>query len=200
VVEVGGKPQIITTGTKASRAHDLKTGELLWSCGGMTQNCIPTPIHRDGVVYLMSGFRGAALQAISLDGAKGDLTGGKQVLWSYARDTSYTPSALLYGGMLFFLKGNNGTLTCLDAATGKPHYEGLRIDGLRTVYSSPVGADGRVYITSREGATKVLALDKEYKELATNQLDDTFDATMALVGDEIFLRGRKNLYCIGAAK
>jgi len=65
----------------------------------------------------------------------------------------------------------------------------------------PLGqGDDRVYITAREGATKVIALGKEYKELATNQLDDTFDATMALVDDEIFLRGRKNLYCIGAPR
>ena len=197
VVDVDGKAQIIATGTKASRGYDLKSGAVVWSCSGMTQNCIPTPIHKDGVVWLMSGYRGASLQAIQLSGAKGDLTGGDKVVWSYGKDTSYTPSALLAGGMLFFMKGNNGVLTCLDAATGKPHYEGLKVDGLRTVYSSPVSADGRVYITSREGVTKVIALDKEYKELASNQLDDTFDGTMALVDDEIYLRGRKQLYCIG---
>lgn len=198
VVDVAGKPQVILTGTKASRAYDLKTGEVVWSCGGMTQNCIPTPIHEQGVAFLMSGYRGASLQAIKLEGAKGDLTGTGQVLWSYGKDTSYTPSALLYDGLLYFLKNNNGVLSCVDAANGKPVYEAQKLDGVRTVYSSPIGADGRVYITSREGATKVIAAGREYKELATNQLDDTFDATMAMVGDVIYLRGRKSLYCIGA--
>ena len=42
----------------------------IWSIGGMTTNCIPTPIHHEGVVYLMSGFRGSALQAIRLEGAR----------------------------------------------------------------------------------------------------------------------------------
>jgi len=200
VVEVGGKPQVILTGTQASRGYDLRTGEVVWSHGGMTENCIPTPIHDQGVVYLMSGFRGACLQAIRLAGAVGDLTGSKQVLWSHDRETSYTPSGLLHGGLFYFLKGNNGSLSCLDAATGAVHYEGQKVDGLRTVYSSPVAAGGRIYITSREGTTKVIAPGPKYEELATNQLDDTFDATMALVGDVIYLRGRKNLYCIGAAE
>lgn len=197
VTTVGGKQQVILTATKASRAYDLKTGEVVWSCGGMTDNCIPTPIVDQGVAFLMSGYRGASLQAIALEGAKGDLTGSKNVLWSLAKDTSYTPSALLHGGLLYFLKGNNGSLSCVEAATGKPCYEGQRLEGAKTVYASPVAADGRVYITSREGVTKVIAAGKEYKELATNTLEDTFDGTMALVGDLIWLRGRKSLYCIG---
>jgi outer membrane protein assembly factor BamB len=163
----------------------------------MTDNCIPTPIHRDGIVWLMSGFRGSMLQAVRLAGAKGDLSGTDHVLWSHGQNTSYTPSALLYGDYLYFLRVNNGVLSCVDAKTGKVFYDGERL-GLRTVYSSPVGAGGRVYITSREGQTKVIALGKEYEELASNQLDDVFDASAAIVDDRIYLRGAANLYCIGA--
>ncbi|MFQ5505343.1 MAG: hypothetical protein ACE5F1_11170, partial [Planctomycetota bacterium] len=84
----------------------------------------------------------------------------------------------------------------LDAETGEVHYEGQRLDGIRTIYSSPVGANGRVYLSSRTGTTKVIKLGPVYEELATNRLDDGFDASMAIVGDEIYLRGMRNLYCI----
>ena len=87
-------------------------------------------------------------------------------------------------------------LSCLDAKTGAPHYEGQRLDGVRTIYSSPVGAGGKVYLTSRDGLTKVIKLGPKYEELASNQLDDGFDASAAIIGDEIYMRGRENLYCI----
>ncbi len=199
IVSVEGKPQVIVPGTGMSRAYDLKSGEVVWSLGGMTRNCIPSPNYADGVVYLMSGFRGNSLQAVRLEGAKGDLIGGPNVLWTHDRKTSYVPSALLYDGLLYFLSGNSGSLTCMDAETGDVLYEDQRLDGVRSVYSSPVGADGRVYITSRKGATKVLAHGREYEELATNQLDDGVDASLVIVDDRIYLRGTKSLYCIAVA-
>jgi len=136
------------------------------------------------------------VQAIRLDGAQGDITDTDHVLWSHNRGASYVTSALLYGDYLYFLRTNNAVLTCVDPKTGEVHYEGQRMDGLRSVYSSPVGANGRVYITSREGVTKVLELGPEYKELATNTLEDGIDATLVVVGDTIYARGRNNLYCI----
>ncbi len=198
VVEVDGRAQVILPATNASRGYDLETGEEVWSCTGMTTNCIPTPIHRDGVVYLMSGFRGNALQAIRLSGARGVLDGTDHVLWSHNQNTSYVPSALLYGERLYFLRSNNGVLSCLDAATGNVHYEGQRL-GLRTVYASPVGAGGHVYLTSRDGKTVVVADGDEYRVVAENQLDDVFDASIAVVGDVLYLRGRQHLYCVAAS-
>jgi len=196
VATVNGKPQVITSATNRTRAYDLANGDLVWSLAGMTANCIPTPIHRDGTVWLMSGYRGASLQAVDLANAKGEIDGSKSVLWNHGRDTSYVPSALLYGHNIYFLAGNNGVLSCLDAKTGKVHYARQRVRGLRTIYSSPVGAGGHVYLTSREGKTTVIENGPTYKEVASNQLDDVFDATMVIVDNEIFLRGRENLYCI----
>lgn len=196
ITPVGGKPQVIVTASGASRGYDLETGKEIWSCRGMVANCIPTPIHVGDLVYLMSGHRGSSLQAVKVNGAKGDITESKKhVVWEYGRGTSYTPTGLVHDGRIYFLRRNEGVLTCLDAATGKVHYEGQRL-GLRSVYSSLIGAGGRIYITSREGVTKVVRPGNEYKEIATNRLDDTIDATAAIVGDELYLRGRKHLYCI----
>lgn len=196
VAEVDGRPQIVIPAPKLSRGYDLESGEQIWACGGMTANCIPSPVFGDGIVYLMSGFRGSSMQAIRLSGATGDIDFSDSYVWDHRRGTSYVPSALLYDGYLYFLRLNNGVLSCLDAKTGNVHYEGQRMAGMRTIYASPVGAAGRVYLTSRSGTTKVIKLGPEYEELATNELDDEFDASAAIVGDELFLRGRNNLYCI----
>jgi hypothetical protein len=65
------------------------------------------------------------------------------------------------------------------------------------VYSSPVGAAGRLYVTSRDGITEVLSHgEKELKTLAVNRLDDRFSASAALVGRDLILRGERYLYCI----
>ncbi len=143
----------------------------------------------------MTGFDVSMLQAVRLDGAKGDLSASKNLLWTHTRNTSYAPSPLVYGDFVYFLRRNSGVLSCLDRETGNVHYEGQRMR-MRSVYSSPVGAAGRVYLTSREGVTKVIKLGASYEEIATNQLDDVFTASAAIVGDQIFLRGAENLYCI----
>ena len=78
VVPADGRHQVVVSATNASRAYDLETGDVVWSCTGMTGNCIPTPIYADGIVYLMSGFRSSRLQAIKVSGAKGDITGSNQ--------------------------------------------------------------------------------------------------------------------------
>ena len=161
----------------------------------MTTNVIPSPVTANGLVYVMSGFRGAALQAIRLEGAKGYLGDTDCVQWTHDRNTPYTPSGLLYDGLLYFTRVNTGVLSCLEAADGTVHYEGARLEGVRELYASPVGADGRVYIPSREGVTSVIQAGKEFKLLATNKLDDCFDASPVVVGKELYLRG-KNLYCL----
>jgi outer membrane protein assembly factor BamB len=110
--------------------------------------------------------------------------------------TPYTPSPLLYGESLYFLKRNSAVLSTLNAKTGVALYGTQRLEGVGDVYSSPVGANGRVYITDRDGNTLVIRHGSEFEILASNSLDDGFDASAAIVDDEIFLRGKKHLYCI----
>ncbi|MCG8403851.1 MAG: PQQ-like beta-propeller repeat protein [Phycisphaerales bacterium] len=196
VVEHEGKPQVVTASTGYVRSYDLKSGDVLWRCGGLTSNVISTPVSDFGMIFAMSGRRGDALLAIRYPGATGDITDSKAVVWQHDKDTSYVPSPLLYDDTLYFLKRSNAILSCFNAKTGKKYYAQQRLEGVDGVYASPVGADGRVYIAGRNGTTVVIKRGPEFEVLATNFLDDGFDASPAIAGNELYLRGRRHLYCI----
>ncbi|NQW02729.1 MAG: PQQ-binding-like beta-propeller repeat protein [Acidobacteria bacterium] len=197
ITTVNGKGQVITGAMNQIQAYDLETGAPIWHTTGLTMNPIPSPVAEDGIAILMSGYRGNRLKAINLAEAKGDITDTPAVAWTYERDTPYVPSPLLYDGVLYFVKSNNGILSVLDAKTGSPHYIQQRLDAVPNVFASPVGADGRVYIVGRDGSTMVLRHGPTFEVLATNTLDDGFDASPALVGGEMFLKGYRFLYKIG---
>jgi outer membrane protein assembly factor BamB len=103
---------------------------------------------------------------------------------------------LLYGGRLYFFASNNGILSCYDAQSGRALLEAERLEDLAGVYASPVGASGRVYLVGRNGVTLVLKQSERLEVLATNRLDEKVDASPALVGSELFLRGKAHLYCL----
>ena len=110
--------------------------------------------------------------------------------------TRYVPSPLLVDNLLYFLANNDAKLTCLDSKTGSPNYEAERLEGVFSVYASPVAAKDRLYVLGREGACAVLKKGPKLEILATNKLDEKTDASPALAGKDIFIRGRQNLYCI----
>ena len=196
VVDVAGKAQVVINATNRTRGYDLQTGEVIWEIGGMTVNTIPSPVHDGSTAYVMSGYRGSIVQAIRLAEAQGNLNNSSAVAWTYDRDTPYVPSPLLYGDYLYFLKVNKGLLSCLNAKDGSSLYGPVRLEGIQNIYSSPIAADGRVYLTGRSGTTMVLQNGPDFKVLATNQLDDKIDASGAIAGTELYLRGHNYLYCI----
>ena len=195
VVEVNGKAQLITSATNKVRSYDAETGEVIWEATGMTRNVIPNPMYADGILYLLSGFRGNAIKAIDLAKAKGDITGTGTILWEYNQDAPYTPSPVLMDGKLYFLKGNNGVMTCLDAKDGKVVYSNQKVEGISTIFSSPTGCKDKIYIAAT-GAVLVVKAGSEFSVLATNTLDDTFHASPVIVGNDLILRGFKSLYYI----
>ncbi len=196
VVEHDGKPQVITSATNRIRSYDLATGELIWECGGMTRNTIPTPVAANGMVYFTSGFRGNALLAIQLEKAKGDITDSDAIVWRHDKDTPYVPSPLLYGDTLYFLENNRAVVSCFNAMTGQEYYVRQRLEGMNNTFVSPVGASERIYFTGSNGVTLVLKRGPKFEVLATNSLDDNFTASPAITDKEIYLRGHKYVYCI----
>ena len=197
VVEHEGRAQVIVNGMNRLRSYDLQTGNVVWEAPGTTMNPIPSPVAADGMVFATSGFRGNNLKAVRLAGAKGDISASGAIAWTLDRDTPYVPSPLLYDGILYLLKTNSGILSAFDAKSGAPHYQAQRLDGLNEVFSSPVGAGGRVYITDRTGVTLVLRNSPKFELLAKNTLDDGVDASPAIVDNTLYIRGYTSLYAIG---
>lgn len=195
VLDHSGKTQVIVNGSNRVRSYDIKSGELIWECGGQAMNPVATPVVYDDLGIFMTGRRGHVAQAIRLD-SRGDVSDSKQVAWEFLDGTPYVPSPLLYGKRLYFTKSLNAILTCVEADTGEPLYENKRLPGLESIYSSLVGAGGNVYISSRNGSTLVLKDGPEFEVLATNDLGKTIDATLAIAGNEIFIRTEQQLYCI----
>ncbi len=195
VVEHEGRKQIVMNGQNYARAYDLESGKELWRCSGQTVRPAASPVAADGVVYVGSGFRGAFLGAFRLDG-RGDIEGTDSVVWTIHRDTPDIGSPLLSNGRIYFYKQRSGILSCVDAATGRPHYGPSRIAGLSSIYASPIAAGGHVYLTDRSGTTVVIKDADQLQIVATNSVGETVDATPAPVDDQLFIRGEKHLFCI----
>lgn len=196
IVEHGDGVQVVIAATRRVRGYDLSTGKVIWECGGLSGNVVATPVAADGVVYVANSYETRAMLAIRLDAAKGDITGTGAVAWTRNRDTPYVPSPVLYGGSLCFLKHYQGIMTCVDARTGETQFGPERVPGIQNVYASLVGAAGRIYIVDRGGTTAVIRQGPKFELLASNRLDDSFSASPAIVGDEMFLRGATSLYCL----
>lgn len=193
-VDVNGRLQVITSATNQVRAYDFETGDVVWTATGLTRNVIPNPVFANGILYIMSGFRGSALMAIEISKAKGDITGSDAILWTYNQDTPYTPQPLLMNNKLYFLRVNNGFLSCIDARTGEPIYSKQNLKDISTLYSSPTGVNGRLYIAAGKTVMVIKGGD-EFEVLASNKLDDDFHASPVITGNLLILRGFENLYC-----
>ena len=198
-IEVNGKTQVVVSATTLIRSYDLETGDIIWQCSGQTRNVIPSPVVGFGMVYCTSGFRGSALQAIEL-GRTGDLSDTDAIKWQVKEATPYVPSPLLYDGRIYVCSSNQEVISCYDAKTGGPHFVKQKMDEMKGVYASPTAATGRIYLVGRNGVSYVLKSSDKFEVLTVNTLDDKFDCSPAFVGDEMYLKGKQNLYCIAASK
>lgn len=201
------KTQLITNGTNSIRSYDLDNGEIIWETRGTTLNAIPSPVRSGNNVICMAGYRGNLAIAISLN-SKGRINHEKvgpdqPVKWKLVRQMPYVPSPVLVGNRLYFTKSNVAILSCHDAATGEMLYrnaqgneQSIRLAGLKNMYASPVAVADRIYLTSREGVTLVIRNSPKLEVLATNRLGEAVDASPAIAGNQMFIRGKRHLYCI----
>ena len=195
VLEYKGRKQIVVSATIKVRSYDFDSGKQIWECGGLGSNTIPQPVRQDDFVIVMSGHRDPNLMAIRL-GREGDLTGTDAVIWSQTKGNSYTPSPVIYDNKFYALT-DNGIISCYNARTGEPYYHQVRLPKTYNFKSSPVGANGKLYLASENDDVIVLRMGEKFDVLATNTMtDQIFIATPAISGGEIFLRSQNRLYCI----
>jgi outer membrane protein assembly factor BamB len=198
IVEVNGKAQAIVAGP-FTRAYDLETGTEVWNCEGLTGGVIPTAVVQNNMVYVTSSSRGSGvLMAIHLEKAKGTIAYTDAVAWWTEQDAPHIPSPLVMNENIYMLKNRNGILSALNAKTGKVIYGPQRLDGIQGMYASPVGIKDRIYFASQDGVTLVIKHGAQYEVLASNTLDDSFNASPVIVGNELYLRGQRHLYCIAS--
>jgi outer membrane protein assembly factor BamB len=195
LVKTASRAELITSGTEAVVAYDPATGKELWRHKGVESNAIPSPVANNEMVFLVAGFPAKIAMAIKL-GQNGDLTGTPNVPWTYAKGTAYVPSPILYGDYLY-LTTDRGILTCLNAKTGEVKYEGGRIPIPATFTASPVAFEGKILMTSEDGDTFIVKAGPKHEVLGTNSVGEPVYASPAIADGRIFIRGEKNLYCIG---
>jgi outer membrane protein assembly factor BamB len=149
------------------------------------------------MVFVSAGFPAKRTLAIRL-GSSGELTGSPDIAWKYERGTAYVPSGILYDQYLY-LTTDRGILTCLDARTGAVQYENGRVPVPATFTASPVACDGKILLTSEDGDTFIIKAGPAHEILRTNSINEPVYASPAISQGRLFLRGEKNLYCVGAA-
>jgi outer membrane protein assembly factor BamB len=197
------RTELVTAGGTKMRSYRPDNGELLWEMSGSGRTSI-TPVSDEKLLYVdsydrMMGGRGA-LAAIRA-GAAGDISlkGGETtnsfVAWSVPLNTYRVASPLLYEGCLYNLDQQSGVIRCFDAKTGTLHYR-ERLPGARGFTSSPWAGDGKVFCLDENGLTVVLQAGPKLQVVATNKLNETFWSSVAVVGENLLLRGVDHLYCI----
>ncbi|HWC89659.1 MAG TPA: PQQ-binding-like beta-propeller repeat protein, partial [Pirellulales bacterium] len=182
-------------------------GRELWKVCYKGFSVVPRPSYGDGLLFVVTDFGRPQLWAMRPGGSNdkgsngqgsngqgsGDLT-DTAVVWRATRQISAAPSPLLVGEQLYLVT-NRGVASCIDAKTGKS----IWTERLGGDYSaSPTLAGGRIYIPAEDGRTYVLEPAREYKLLATNQLDGRQMASPAFCGSAVFLRTDKHLYRLEA--
>ena len=182
------KPQAIVSGTTAVRGYDLETGEVIWHCGGPPTTWWPAPSS------LMKFFMREQLQhsvhdGLEPQGSEGQLKEIPHELWTRRHRTPYVLP--LFSTKSTFLPASLSSHPHARVGeTGEEPNGPIRLPGILNLYASPVAADGRIYFTDQRGVTLVISWNKAPEILSLNRLNDSFNASAALVSDSIILRGK----------
>jgi outer membrane protein assembly factor BamB len=196
VVRHNGRKQIVVNSPRKIRGYDYESGKQIWETTGLGLNTIPRAVQHGDSVLVMSGFINPALFAIRL-GREGDLAGTDAIKWRAAnRGLAYTSSPVLHEGKLYFVT-DNGMASSIDAGTGTPVYQQVRLPKPYAIKASPVAAGGMLYFPTEDGDVVVARIGPTLDIVATNALtDQSFVASPAIAGGDIFLRSRTHLFRI----
>lgn len=183
LAQVDGKYQLILTADPIVAGYDIKTGEELWQVKCMMGEVGPSVGFADGIVVAANEY--AKMVAIDVK--------THQILWEGDEYLPEASSPLAYNGLLI-IATSYGVLACYDLKTGEKYWEH---DVGKTLYSSPTYADGKIFMMDNDGVMRVYEFGKEMKLISENKLGEKAGTTAAFANGKIYIRGDKNLYCIG---
>lgn len=200
--EKGDQALLISHGNDYCTAHKLDNGEEVWRVGELNPKAkynnawraVSSPLVTPDLIVVPSCKRGVTV-GVDPNKAKGLIVPGNPAeLWRLPKDTPDVPSPLLVGDLVY-IQGEGGVLYCHEAKDGKAVYS-EKVTNMRH-RANPVYADGKLYLTGREGTVVVVKPGREFEILSTNKLPDVFTASPAVSGGRIYLRGFDNLWAIG---
>ena len=196
LLRYGKTTEIVITGGDVVTGHDPATGKELWRANGLNPDNQPfyrivaSPVVSGDMVYAPTRVK--PLLAIRA-GGRGDVTETHRA-WSFQNGPDVpTP---VTDGQYFYVVDDRGVMWCLDAKTGQAIYGPQRIKS-GTYSSSPVLADGKLYITNEDGVTTVVKAGPKFEIIAENNLNDYCLSSPAISDGQIFIRTTQHLYCIG---
>jgi outer membrane protein assembly factor BamB len=191
--ELAGRTQMVLTGDKCVASYDPDNGKRHWVIDGPTEQFVASPVYSEktGLIYITGGFPDHHILAIKPDGI-GNVT-QTHIVWRSIKGVSYVPSPIIAGDY-FLVVSDQGFGTCFDAGSGKILWQ----ERLGEHHASLVSANGLVYFLSDEGVTTVVAPGPQFRLVAKNELGEKCFASPAISQGQIFLRGDKHLFCIGA--
>ncbi len=183
LAQVDGKYQLILTADPIVAGYDIKTGEELWQIKCMMGEVGPSVGFADGIVIAANEY--AKMVAIDVK--------TKAILWEADEYLPEASSPLAYNGLVV-IATSYGILACYDLKIGEKYWEH---DVGKTLYSSPAYADGKIFMMDNDGVMRVYEFGKEMKLISENKLGEKAGTTPAFANGKIYIRGDKNLYCIG---
>jgi outer membrane protein assembly factor BamB len=190
VIEAAGRAQVITLAVPWITSHAAADGTELWKAGPLDGEVTPSPVFAAGQVIVVNP--GSRILAIRPDGS-GDVS-KTRVVWA-TDDNLPDVTSPVSDGRLVFTVSSSGQVICFDAKDGKKVWtQDLEME----VQASPCLAGNHLYVIGDKGVTVVAEAGRAYVELARNTLGDEFLASPAFAGDRMYLRGKTNVWCLGA--
>jgi len=183
LAQVDGKYQLILTADPIVAGYDIKTGEELWQVKCMMGEVGPSVGFSDGIVVAANEY--AKMVAIDVK--------TKAIIWEADEYLPEASSPLAHNGLVV-IATSYGVLACYDLKSGEKYWEH---DVGKTLYSSPAYADGKLFMMDNDGVMRVYEFAKEMKLISENKLGEHAGTTPAFANGKIYIRGDKNLYCIG---
>jgi outer membrane protein assembly factor BamB len=117
-------------------------------------------------------------------------------LWNREDTGTFVPTPAEYQGRIYLVR-DRGEVECLDPATGKSLWKDAFPKASANFYSSPLVANGLLYAIREDGVVFVARVKGKFELLSEIPMGERIIASPVALSDRLFIRGERNLHCIG---